>query len=103
MKIRVDFGYSNGDGANLAEHLGFVDRRIYVEASTVREVFEYLWSQSLEAQEVFQLRFNPIGLLDGRWAVIVNRDTTISKGIRSEADLDAPLKEGDRIYITSAS
>lgn len=103
MTIHVEFAYASGDGGKLSERLGFDGKYMDVEASSAREVFVFLRSQSPIAQDLFQLNFSRVGLLDGSWVVILNRGSKNAKAIKSDADLDTLLDDGDRIYITSAA
>lgn len=101
MKIYIDFGYANVGDRQLHEFLQLPEKHMEIEASTTREVFERLRTQSPVAQEIFKMQFHPNGVLDGGWMIVLNRGSTKAKGIKSDADLDIPLNEGDRIYISS--
>lgn len=99
MKIHVTLGYADVDGTSLHERLQLPEKHIEVEAATTREVFDYLRAESSVARERFTLRFDSNGV-SGGWTTILNHRGIGARGIKSDADLDFPLKEGDRIYIT---
>lgn len=102
MKIHVTLGYANVDGSPLHELLQLPEKHMEIEASTTREVFDYLRAASSVARERFALQFDSNGV-SGGWITILNYRGVEAKAIKSDADLDLPLKEGDRIYITNVT
>lgn len=101
MIIRVELGkWHQGEGP-LSERLNLEPGPFFMEVTNARQIIEQLRTMSPKAPEAFEIWFNRSGFLRGTWAIIVNRDSRNRRAIKSEAEMDQPLTEGDCIYITS--
>ena len=101
MIIRVELGkWHQGEGP-LSESLNLEPGPFFMEVTNARQILERLKAMSPEADQAFEMWFNRNGCLRASWAIIVNRDSRYRRAIKSDAQLDASLTEGDYIYITS--